>query len=68
MPDVNISEVFDDFSSWATVKTGDRVTIIVNGKAVNEAMVWKEGSIGLLKKRTLDRLKEEADRQLAQKG
>lgn len=69
MPDVKISEVFDDFASWANVKPGDRVTIVVNGKAVNEGMIYEEGSaIGRLKKRTLDRLKEEGQRQLAQKG
>ena len=62
------SEVFDDFSLWANVKPGDRVTILVNGKAVNEAMIYdEESAIGRLKKRTLDRLKEEGQRQLAQK-
>lgn len=62
------SEVFDDVSLWASVKPGDQVTIVVNGTTVmKEIMVYKDGAMVLLKKRTLDKLKEEGERQLAQK-
>jgi hypothetical protein len=56
--------VFDDFSLWAPVKVGDKVTILVNGKEYVTALIYKDGAMGLMKSRTLNALKEEAERQL----
>ena len=63
---IDVSEVFDDFSSWANVKPGDNVTVLVNGKEVITSLVYKDGTMGLLKQRTLDKLKQEGTRQLVQ--
>jgi hypothetical protein len=58
------ADVFDDFSLWAPVKLGDTVTILVNGKEYITSLVCKDGAMGLLKRRTLDALKEEGARQM----
>lgn len=59
---LDASEVYDDFISEVNVKPGDVVTIAINGEEAAASTVVHHGTIGLLKKRTLDRLQDTCGR------